>query len=847
MAESVNTVQGQEWYLAYDLDVDQIVDAHRAAVAMGHDLIDISGWWDGSRECFAGLWTHDGTAGDEGTRDWYRGIGIDQYQRIVGQSAVGDAGFRPVRQHFYNTPDGVHLASVWRDRTTRWAARHGMSPVEFEAEYESAQLRGLQLTDLSGYEENGEARYAAVWEDPESGNPTERAVRQGQHYAALMKEFPLLVRDGYVPLKITGFAVQLGSFYASVWEKSRQGSTQVRRRDDISVSRFGEVCADLIDAGYRPVQLAGYATLAGPRLGAIFTDPNGRIAAFHGTDPAELRLSVIEAKAAEERKQRNIVAEHQKHLDAEARRRARSENEQQRIAEKHRVRAEAAAERKRQEAEAERKRQEGAAATAGARAFAKLDAASPSKTMRDIPTVTEAPPTDQIQAALNAALRPLSDFVEGAVAALLVGAARNHGVDISSPDRTAAFVTARDAARIRDEVVAVVQSRGAAELHHAALHLEDAWRLRAGPLRIDMEGALTLLEISARAQYDAGRLSLSAFFESLTARLTGSAGVGVDGLGKAWAGGSLSGPGASGGVFLGLGSGAGGQLGVTYGRAEAIAGLEILGQQTQMGIGVSAGFELGLQLSATVSVRIGPLAASVPNVPLAAVTWAGGALADLVSDPEKTVVSAVKDVAGTVEDFVGFLGDLAEGAAGFGESVIDGVSDLLGPTRKSGANVVTKAETAADGRRVKHNETFEGPNSTWIFVGNAGIDIGRGYAASGSNNAWVRAAHGVHVVAGFFDVMRTAPYTLTMSVRTSTSPVTFVVGVRDASGLNARGALLKEELRRVKWTEYRRTELKFTTTSTGRILIYVGLLGSGTDTWCQIDEVHLDTTTVYID
>jgi hypothetical protein len=841
----MHTVRGQDWYLAYDLDVVQIVDAHRTAVAMGQGPIDISGWWDGSRECFAGLWTRDGAGGGDGSPDWYRGIGIDQYERIVGPSTAGDAGFRPVRQHFYNTPDGVHLASIWRDRTTRWTARHGMSPVEFEAECEFSQRQGLRLTDVSGYEQNGQPRYAAVWEEAQGDNPTVGAVRHDQRHPDLVKDFVELVRDGYLPLKITGFVVQNGCYYASVWEKSRQGAIQVRRRDDVPIRRFGKECAELVKAGYRPLQLAGYTSIAGPRLGAIFNSVDGNIAAVHGADPNALRLSVIESNE----KQRNIAAERKRHLDAEAKRRARYEREQLRIAEKQRRRAEAAAEGKRQEADAERKRQEAGAERKQQEpkgAVVSAIAVAPGEAATTV-HVSAARPTEQVQVALEAALRPVSDFVEGAVAALVIGAARNHGIDISSTDKLAALVTARDVARIREEIAATIQSHGAAEFHAFALHLEDAWRLRKGPLHVDIEGAITLLEISARAQYDATRLSLSAFFESVTARLTGSAAVGVDGLGKAWAGGSLSGPGASGGVFLGLGSGAGAQFGVSYGRAEAVAGLEILGQQTQMGIGVSAGFELGLQLSATVSVRLGPLAASVPNVPLAAVTWAGGALADLVSDPEKTVVRAVKDVAGTVEDIVGFLGDLAEGAAGFGEAVIEGISDLLGSTRQAGANVVTKAETAADGRRVKHHETFEGPNSTWLLVGNAGIDVGKGYAAHGSNNAWVRGAHGVHVIAAFFDVMRTAPYTLTMSVQTSTSPVMFVVGVREASGLDAGGALMKEELHRDEWTEYHRTELKFTTTSTGRILVYAGLLGTGADTWCRIDEVRLDTNTVYFD
>ncbi len=823
----MNTLQGPDWYLAYALDGEQLADAHRAAKDLGLGLVDLSGWWSDGQDTFAALWTRAGAAGGERATDWHRGVDVDRYAAGVG--AGGEGGLRPVRQQPYATPDGVHVAAVWRERPTRWTARTGMTPQEVAEEHEVASAQGRRLVDLSGYDDDGGSRYAAVWEE---ADPARGEFRHDQEHAAFTKDFALLARAGFVPRKVAACLVGDWCSYASVWERPTHGAVTVRRRDDIAVTDVAKVATDLVAAGYRPTQVTGYAAPGGPRLGMIVENEAGVVTAFHGKDPAELRLAVADAKAARVRTERNVAAERQKQVDAQQRRQERHEAEQRRIAEDNRREAEARAERERRAAEAARER-----------LVAKVAAGPASDVAAAVAAL--APPTEKVRVAIDTALVPARDVVEGAVAAIVVVAARSHGIDISR-DKLAAWASPREVERIRRKVLSAVESRGAAEFHARALHLQDAWHLRAGPVSLDLQGAVTLFEISAQARYDAATLTLAAFFESVSARVSGSAGVTVDGLGRAWAGGQASGPGASGGVMLGT-SGAGAQLGVTYGRAEAVAGVELLGQSARVGIGVSAGFELGLQLGATVSLRLGPLAASVPNVPLAVVAWAAGALADLVCEPGKTIVGAVEDVAQAVGDVTAFFRDMAEGAIGIGEWVVDGIGDLLGHRRERDVVVATKAETAADGRRVNHTETFEGPSTRWVFVGRAGVDVDRGYAAHGRNNAWVRGVQGVHAVVGFFDVMRSAPYTLTLAVRTSAQPALLAIGVRDAPGFDARGSLLVEQVGPVRSTEYRRVTLELTTTPNGRVLLYVALVGSGTDSWAQVDDVRLSTTTVYID
>lgn len=443
---------------------------------------------------------------------------------------------------------------------------------------------------------------------------------------------------------------------------------------------------------------------------------------------------------------------------------------------------------------------------------------------------------EEVRLAVDEALRRLRDCVDGAVAAIVASV---------SSQQPAALGT-EDVAHIQREVEGAIARRGAAEFHSYVARFEDSWRATVGPIVLDVEGAISLMEVSARARYDTAEMSAAAFFESVTARLTGSTRLAVDDVGSAWAGGSVSGSGIAVGAFLGF-DGAGGHVGVTSGRAEALAGIEVLGRRSQIGVGVSAGFELGLQLSASVSVRLGPFAASVPNLPVATVTCAASALADMVTDPSKTAESAVEDIIEAVVDVGGFFLDLAEQAADLGESVMVGIGQILWQ-RHHDEVLVTQAETASEGAVVEHYESFEGDNSTWIFGGSGGIDVDQGYAARGRNNAWLRGSDGVHTIARFFDVRPRARYTLSMRMRTSETPVNLVIGTCEAPDFGAQGAVITEDLRRVHHPRYSDTRVDFTTgDDTVRVLVYVGLVAGSRNVWCQIDDVQLVTDSTVID
>lgn len=150
-------------------------------------------------------------------------------------------------------------------------------------------------------------------------------------------------------------------------------------------------------------------------------------------------------------------------------------------------------------------------------------------------------------------------------------------------------------------------------------------------------------------------------------------------------------------------------------------------------------------------------------------------------------------------------------------------------------------------------EDFETPDPGWFFTGGAGLDIGKGLAHRGANNAWVRATQGWNAINKFHDVFPNSHYTLAAWLRFSDSLTDGYFSVRAAPELNGDGPILTE-LKLVGPSpanaangNYNKYLLEFDTQALKRILLYVGLWGKGTDAWVQIDGIELRTPTGLID
>ena len=141
---------------------------------------------------------------------------------------------------------------------------------------------GYRLTCVSGYAIAGEARYAAIFE--QSPGPDWQA-RHGLTAPQYQAAFDDLASQGYTPVQVCGYRVNVDRLFAAVWQRLPGPDTQAYHglTDSQHTAKFNA----LSSAGYRMTSISGYSDTGIARYAAIWQQSDGRYwQARHGLDGA---------------------------------------------------------------------------------------------------------------------------------------------------------------------------------------------------------------------------------------------------------------------------------------------------------------------------------------------------------------------------------------------------------------------------------------------------------------------------------------------------------------------------------------------------------------------------------
>lgn len=132
------------------------------------------------------------------------------------------------------------------------------------------------------------------------------------------------------------------------------------------------------------------------------------------------------------------------------------------------------------------------------------------------------------------------------------------------------------------------------------------------------------------------------------------------------------------------------------------------------------------------------------------------------------------------------------------------------------------------------DQTSRSISAPWQSEGTGpkGIDLGLGFAFSGSNNAWIRTADpGWNAITQRISVGPLTTYAVTAVVRTSENVRDGYIGLRDSGGHVVGeikfGPLPQYQPLRVDVHSGQQTDMTF----------YIGYWSPGEDSWIQIDDV----------
>ncbi|MBL0336621.1 MAG: serine hydrolase [Chitinophagaceae bacterium] len=149
-------------------------------------------------------------------------------------------------------------------------ARHGMTPAQYQTEFNDWSGKGYRVTSLCGYTRNGQELYAAIWN--KISGPAWTA-RHGLSAAAYQDAFTDMSNQGYRLQSVSGYGVGGQAKFAAVWDKSGGGAWTAKH--NMTAAQYQQAFDDYGKQGYRIQYLSGYVVNGIEYFAAIWEKTTG--------------------------------------------------------------------------------------------------------------------------------------------------------------------------------------------------------------------------------------------------------------------------------------------------------------------------------------------------------------------------------------------------------------------------------------------------------------------------------------------------------------------------------------------------------------------------------------------
>ncbi|MES2317097.1 MAG: peptidoglycan DD-metalloendopeptidase family protein [Pseudomonadota bacterium] len=195
------------------------------------------------------------------------------------------AGYRPVWVDGYDVNGKVFFNAIFHPNDgNAWAARHGMTGAQYQAEFDARSGQGYHLHQIETYLSGNEVRYASIFiKAAATARTAYHGLTQAQHQA----KFNALTADGWHPLNISVVSPNNNLSYAGLYEKHDVGSFFVK--SFITPAEYQTHFTANANAGRKLVYLNAYTHAGTPRMTAIWQEKAPSVLARHGQDAAQFQ------------------------------------------------------------------------------------------------------------------------------------------------------------------------------------------------------------------------------------------------------------------------------------------------------------------------------------------------------------------------------------------------------------------------------------------------------------------------------------------------------------------------------------------------------------------------------
>ncbi len=150
------------------------------------------------------------------------------------------------------------------------ALRHNLTASTYQQEFDRLKRQGYRIEHISGYEVNGQVRYAAIWHK-KSG--PELIAHHGLPSSAYQNKVDAYVKQGFHIKQVSGYDVKGEPHFAVIFEKDN-GPPQVSRHN-MSAAKYQEEYNNWTGKGYRLTGVSGYAHKGKALYAAIWENKKG--------------------------------------------------------------------------------------------------------------------------------------------------------------------------------------------------------------------------------------------------------------------------------------------------------------------------------------------------------------------------------------------------------------------------------------------------------------------------------------------------------------------------------------------------------------------------------------------
>ena len=248
------SAHAQAWAARHGMTGAQYQAAFNQFTGQGYRLTDVSGYNVNGTDSYAAIWVRrNGPA-------WAARHGMSAGNYQANFNTFTGQGYAPALVSAY----AGKFAAIWQKSRGAFVARHGMTAAQYQAEFNTYTGQGYRLTDVTGYAVGGQVRYAAIWRK-QSGPAW--VARHGMTAAQYQAAFNQFTSQGYKPAHVDAFSVNGTPYFAAIWEKA--GGAYVARHGMTGAQYQAEFDARLAQ-GYRLVDIDGYTQGGSARYAAIW-------------------------------------------------------------------------------------------------------------------------------------------------------------------------------------------------------------------------------------------------------------------------------------------------------------------------------------------------------------------------------------------------------------------------------------------------------------------------------------------------------------------------------------------------------------------------------------------------